>query len=60
MKNKLLALLIGASMLLTAMPAAYAQSDFKSNYKDVTGKWYAAAVAEYGYAEVFSDGRGVF
>jgi len=60
MKNKLFASLICASMLLAALPAVYAQSDFKNNYKDVAGKWYAAAVAEYGYPEVFSDGRGSF
>lgn len=60
MKNKLLASLICAAMLLAALPAVYAQADFKSNYKDVAGKWYAAAVAEYGYPEVFSDGRGSF
>ena len=60
MKNKLLISFICAAMLLAALPAAYAQSGFESNYKDISGKWYAAAVAEYGYPEIFSDGRGSF
>jgi hypothetical protein len=61
MKNKVLAGLVCAALLLAAFPlTAAAQSDFKDNYVDVAGKWYAAAVSEYGYPEVFSDGRGSF
>ena len=61
MKNKVLAGLVCAALLLAAFPlTAAAQSDFKDSYTDVAGKWYAAAVSEYGYSEVFSDGRGSF
>lgn len=61
MKNKLLAGLVCAALLLAAFPlTAAAQPDFKNNYTDVAGKWYAAAVSEYGYPEVFFDGQGSF
>ncbi len=61
MKKKLLTIFIITSMLLTALPlTVFAQSDFKDNYADISGKWYADAAAKYGYPEVFSDGRGSF
>lgn len=61
MKKKLLVALISASLLLAAFPlAAFAQTDFKDHYTDISGKWYAEAAAKYGYPEVFSDGQGSF
>jgi hypothetical protein len=59
MKKTLLAVLLIASFILTAMPAAFAL-DTGSIYSDISGKWFESAAAKYGYPEIFSDGTTKF
>ncbi len=61
MKKRAMTAFLLASLLLMAVPlTAFAQADTGNTYSDLSGKWFANAATQYGYAEIFSDGSGKF
>lgn len=59
MKKITIAFILAAVMLLGISPMA-AATDAGESYADIGGTWFEKAAAEYGYAEIFSDGSGNF